>query len=170
MADARLKQLLSLVEARVLLFDASVQFRHGAREVAAHGAPPRIVWVRDGEGQRDVYSAPTDASAQRDAQRIVSVRRCTVFAHCWGADEARTEELLDLLVWALLEELGPTETTMRGSWSLEGWTNAGSVSVLEFEVAQPVFEPTTPTIAPTSAPFDTTGSSTTDGVLDAGEG
>jgi len=170
-AESRLRQVLALIEGHVSRLVPSARYLYGTRGIAAHSAPPRIVWVDD-EGEAETIGAPTDASAQHENRAIHGVWPRTVIAHCWGSNEALAELLIELVSWAIIQELGPTALPFQVVRVPVAWASTGAVISLVFTVAIPLFEPTgeSPTVRALTTAFDTTDSSTTDGQLDAGEG
>lgn len=171
MADSRLRQVLALIEAHVSRLVPSAKFAYGSRSVAINSAPPRVVWVDD-EGETETIAPPTDASALHETQRIHGVWTRTVAAHCWATDEAAAEALIELVSWAIVQELGPTVLPFQVLRVAVAWASTGVVLTLMFGVAIPLFEPSSesPTVRALTIAFDSTDSSTTDGQLDAGEG
>lgn len=171
MADSRLRQTLALIEAHVSRLVPSAKFAYGSRAVATHERPPRVVWVDD-EGEVETIAPPTDASALHEEQAIHGVWTRTVAAHCWAVDEASVEALIELVSWAVVQELGPTAPPFQVLRVPVSWASTGVVLTLVFGVPVPLFEPSSesPTIRALTTAFDSTGSSTTDGQLDAGEG
>ncbi len=171
MADSRLRQTLALIEAHVSRLVPTARFAYGSRSVAVNSAPPRVVWVDD-EGETETIAPPTDASALHEERRIHGVWTRTVAAHCWATDEAAVEALIELVSWAVVQEFGPTAPPFQVLRVPVSWASTGVVLTLVFGVAIPLFEPSSesPTIRALTTAFDSTGSSTTDGQLDAGEG
>lgn len=171
MADSRLRQTIALIEAHVSRLVPTARFVYGSRSVAMNAAPPRVVWVDD-ETETEQLSAPTDATAQHDERAIHGVWTRTVAAHCWAADEGLAEDLIELVSWAIVQELGPTSLPFQVVRVPVSWASTGVVCTLVFTVAIPLLEPTSesPTVRALTTAFDTTDSSNTDGQLDAGEG
>jgi len=170
-ADSRLRQVIALIEGHVSRLVPSARFVYGARGVAMNSAPPRVVWVDD-EAETEQLGPPTDASALHDERAIHGVWSRTVIAHCWATDEGGAEDLIELVSWAIVQELGPTSLPFQVVRVPVSWASTGVVCTLVFTVPVPMREPTSesPTVRALTAAFDTTDSSTTDGQLDAGEG
>lgn len=171
MADSRLRQTIALIEGHVSRLVPNAKFVYGSRGVAMNSAPPRVVWVDD-ETETEQLGPPTDASALHDERAIHGVWSRTVIAHCWAVDEAGAENLIELVSWAIVRELGPTALPFQVVRVPVSWASTGVVCTLVFAIAVPMFEPTSesPTVRALTTAFDSTGSSTTDGQLDAGEG
>jgi hypothetical protein len=166
----RVKQALDEISKKITIINSQVKFDHGKRSIHKHTKPPHVTWVRDEISQRDIYEAPKHSSL--DKRRVVANRRVTVQAHCWGATEQECEELVDLVVWAIIDFKGSDQIEMQGSWSTDGIFDKGMVCELEFVLIQPVCEPDNQVVLvqPDSVVFDTTGASSTDSLLDVGEG
>lgn len=171
MSDSRLRQVLALIEAHITRLVPTARFALGSRSVATHSAPPRIVWVDD-EGEVETIAPPTDASALHEERAIHGVWTRTVAAHCWAEGEAQAEALIELVTWAVVQELGPTSPPFQVLRVPVSWASTGVVLTLVFGVPVPLFEPSSesPTVRALTVAFDSTDSSTTDGRLDAGEG
>lgn len=171
MADSRLRQTIALIEGHVSRLVPNAKFVYGSRGVAMNSAPPRVVWVDD-ETETEQLGPPTDASALHNERAIHGVWSRTVIAHCWATDEAGAEDLIELVSWAIVQELGPTALPFQVVRVPVSWASTGVVCTLVFAIAVPMFEPTSesPTVRALTTAFDSTGSSTTDGQLDAGEG
>lgn len=163
--------MIALIEGHVSRLVPSARFVYGARSVAMSSAPPRIVWVDD-ETETEQLGPPTDASALHEARAIHGVWSRTVIAHCWATDEGSAEDLIELVSWAIVQELGPTVLPFQILRVPVSWASTGVVVTIVFGVPVPMFEPSSesPTIRALTVAFDSTGSSTTDGQLDAGEG
>jgi hypothetical protein len=170
-ADSRLRQTIALIEGHVSRLVPNAKFVYGSRGVAMNSAPPRVVWVDD-ETETEQLGPPTDASALHNERAIHGVWSRTVAAHCWAADEALAEGLIELVSWAIVQELGPTALPFQVVRVPVSWASTGVVCTLVFTVAVPMFEPTSesPTVRALTTAFDSTDSTTTDGQLDAGEG
>lgn len=170
MADSRLRQTLARIEMHVARLVPTARFAFGSRSVALNSAPPRVVWVDD-ETETEPVASPSDASALHEERSIHGVWTRSVAAHCWGADEAAVEQLIELVTWAIVQELGPASLPFQIVRVPVSWASVGVVVTLVFGVALPLLEPTTesPTVRALITAFDTTDSSTTDGQLDAGE-
>lgn len=162
--------MLALIEAHITRLVPSAKFAYGTRSVAKHESPPRIVWVDD-EAEVETLGPPTDASALHENRAIHGVWSRTVAAHCWAATEALAEDLIELVSWAIVQELGPTALPFQVVRVPVSWASTGVVCTLVFAIAVPMFEPTSesPTVRALTTAFDSS-SSTTDGQLDAGEG
>lgn len=171
MSTSRLQQILDGLEARILTMYAGVTFALTSKYVASHvEAPPRIVWVR---------AADAFGPAQRTSptQRAVLTRSTAIVAHCWAVagdpydtDDAAVEALTDALACAIRTELGADALPSDAEWIDPPSVNAGLACLVAFTVRQPVVEPTVPTTQATTMASDTAGASSTDGVLQCGEG
>lgn len=169
--SSRLRQTIALIEAHITRLIPTARFEYGSRGVAINSAPPRIVWVDD-EGEAETIAPPLDVTASHEERAIHGVWTRTVAAHCWASDEALAEDLIELVTWAVTLELGPTAPPFQVLRVPVGWASTGVVITLVFGVPIPLREPASesPTVRALTVAFDSTGSSTTDGQLDAGEG
>ncbi len=171
MSTSRLEQIFVGLQARILTMYAGVTFKLGMEFIASNvEPPPRIVWVR---------AADQFEPAQRTSptQRAVLTRVTAVVAHCWAAaggsydtDDAAVEALVDALACAIRVELGADALPDACEWIDTPGVNTGLACLVSFTVKQPVVAPTTPTTQATAAEPDTSGASSTDGILQAGEG
>lgn len=86
------------------------------RDVATHGAPPRVVWVP----WRDDFDAPQKRTlGGSHAQHSLLTRKVGVRLVCWAGDIAATEDLVECLVRHLARLAGTGGvgiTFAAGSW------------------------------------------------------
>ncbi|MFO0559062.1 MAG: hypothetical protein U0269_13690 [Polyangiales bacterium] len=174
MPTSRLEQVLEALQQRVLERYPGVSFDFGEQFIAAHAAPPRVVWVR-GDG-----SVNATSTAGRTPTAL-AVRHATVFAVCWAArggrfetDDAACEALMDAVILALREVVGGGATLpFAESWEREAWVKQGRSCRLRFTLLMPVVleEPTVvaTTTIPVDLAFDHDTSADTDRALDADE-
>jgi hypothetical protein len=169
-ATSRLEQLLAEVQARILVALPACSFRFGSAFVASHeDAPPRIVWVRG-----DDAFAP--ARVVGGNPRALLTRTSVVVAHCWAqatADltrDAATEQLVDVLAWALRQVLGADGLPTAAEWIDPPAAQDSSLACLvAFSVQLPVVEPSAaPTVVVTAAAPDASDAVAGDGLLDCG--
>jgi hypothetical protein len=175
-AKSRLEQVLDAVQAAALVRLSGVTFAYGLREVESQTqAMPRVTWVRTTDAYQDTDPGVAD-------NETVTTRGAVVVAHCvgaqdparaWDTDEAATEAVVDAVVAALVDTLGPSVVLGTGEWLDTGHTSRGAPCLLSFTVLQPVTR-TAPGVGPDtvvieSVDFDPAGASGVDGILQPGE-
>lgn len=143
------------------------------RDVATHGAPPRVIWVP----WRDDFDAPQKRSlGGSHAQHSLLTRKVGVRLVIWAGDIAATEDLVECLVRHLARIAGTGGvgiTFAAGAWvdetgaSTEGEGYSLFISYPVDVRAQAATPPARPTVTPV---LDTSGTGTPgDGAPDSSE-
>jgi len=151
----------------------AVETSVSTRDAAAHGTPPRVIWVP----WRDDFAAAQKRSlGGSSAQHSLITRVVGVRLMVWAGDIAATEDLVECLVRHLVRIVGTGSTGITfaaGAWVDEtGVSTAGEgyslfVSYPVDIRAQAATPPARPTVTPV---LDTSGSGTPgDGTLDSTE-
>ena len=117
----------------------------GAEHLRKHGAPPRIVWT---PGRRETIGPAAKGGWN---PRPLRTRNAALDAHCWGADLASTEQLLNDVVAAVHAVAHGAYQTPGVEWfGVDGdVVKVGFVAVVSFTFEVPIVAPTktTATIA-----------------------
>lgn len=124
----------------------------GARHIAAHGAPPRVVWVPT----QDKFGPARQHGTE---PRAIKSRGAGVVVHIWARDPdgnpekdlAACEQLLNAVLWATHQVAYGSYEVVDGSWlgqDGEELTQMGRAYLLELQFQVPITAPvaTTETI------------------------
>lgn len=136
--------------------DDSIDVKVGKKNLNANGAPPRIIWVPT----QDRF-APTQRVGGN--AKAILTRKAGVEVHCWGADFAATEDLINqalVAIYAAVVKLPAALIMPQGfrilddaGWLANAWTNNGEVYVFHAEFHLPVTTAPAPTAKVTALPI-----------------
>ena len=139
-----------------------ITFGIGAKEIARHDAPPRIIWV-----PADAQHSATEKS--RTNPRQVLTRDVGIVAHCWGEDLDATEALVHALLYQRHKSTWGS-ITMRGEeWPEDAHVESGLVALVRFSVKVPVEAKALQRARISTIAKDTTGAAPGDRELQWGE-
>lgn len=175
MAKSPVEQICDALAVRIVAEIATAQFAFGlpALQAAARKAPS-IVWL-DAQAQYQ----PIERSQTSATTRVVRQRALVIEAHLlarasvdagWDTDLAAVWALEDALVRAIAAEYpNPKHVALESDRGEQGDVQYGANRTVRFQLTQPVAATAPTQVEVEHASFDTTGSSSTDGQLDAGE-